>query len=223
MAWHPPIFLSPDPLSHENIPASAWVTPPPIFLNSPAQRPSPGSTPLDYSLPAYGLLGGIARLAASVPSDLGPPSAANGMLGGIARMIAASAAPGPLSRSRGFLGSLADLPVPPRAQAASYAPYSGPFLSPDLIGFQGGNPPYAPLRNDLLNRADPRGPDPDQPPTDQALGLPDTGGESARPSYLLIAGDDEEEKERQKLDPWALIGLPDIAPSTSPKALPTLP
>jgi hypothetical protein len=140
MAWHPPIFLSPDPLSHENIPASAWVTPPPIFLNSPGRPPSAGPAPLDYSLPAYGLLGGIAKLAAPAPSDLGPPSAAHGMLGGIARMIAASAAPDPLSRSRGFLGSLADLPVPPSAQAASYAPYSGPFLSPDLIGFSDGGP-----------------------------------------------------------------------------------
>jgi hypothetical protein len=142
MAWHPPIFLSPNPLSPQNIPASGWVTPPPIFLNSPGQRPSAGPAPLDYSLPAYGLLGGIARLAASVPSDLGPPSAANGMLGGIARMIAASAAPDPLSLSgpRGFLGSLADLPVPPSTQAASYAPYLGPFLSSDLIGFPDGGP-----------------------------------------------------------------------------------
>ncbi len=114
MAWHPPIFLSPDPLSHENIPASAWITPPPIFLNSPGQLPSPGPAPLDYSLPAYGLLGGIAKLAAPAPPDLGPPSAAHGMLGGIARMIAASAAPDrlSLSGSRGFLGSLANLPVP---------------------------------------------------------------------------------------------------------------
>jgi hypothetical protein len=31
MAWHPPIFLPPNPFAPENIPASAWVTAPPIF------------------------------------------------------------------------------------------------------------------------------------------------------------------------------------------------
>jgi hypothetical protein len=77
-------------------------------------------------------------------------AAANGMWGGIAKMIAANAAPDP--SSRGFLGSLADLPVPPSAQAASYAPYSGLFLQLDPIGFQGGSLAY--LRNDPPTRTD---------------------------------------------------------------------
>ena len=37
------------------------------FLNSPGQLPSPGPAPLDYSLPAYGLLGRTAKLAAPAP------------------------------------------------------------------------------------------------------------------------------------------------------------
>jgi hypothetical protein len=45
MAWHPPIFPSSNPFSPENIPASAWVTPLPIFLNSPGQFPSIGNAP----------------------------------------------------------------------------------------------------------------------------------------------------------------------------------
>jgi hypothetical protein len=223
MAWHPPIFLSPDPFSHENIPASAWVTPPPIFLNSPGQPPFPGPAPLDYSLPAYGLFRGIAKMsAASAPPDLGPPSAAHGLFGGIAKWIAASAALDPLSLSgpRGFLGSLADLPVPLSAQAASHAPYSGPFLSPDPIGFHGGSPPYAFLRNDLPTRADLTRPIPDQPPTDQAFGAGGSGEKNVRPNYLLVAGDEEEEKERSKPDPAVLSGLTDEGLTASPKAMP---
>jgi hypothetical protein len=227
MAWHPPIFLSPDPFSHENIPASAWVTPPPIFLNSPGQPPFPRPAPLDYSLPAYGLFRGIAKMSAAfAPPDLGPPSAAHGMFGGIAKRIAASAAPDPLSLSgsRGFLGSLANLPAPPSAQAASLAPYSGPFLSPDPIGFHGGGPPYALLRNDLPTRADLTGPIPDQPPTDQAFGAGGSGEENARPNYLLVAGDEEEdEKAHSKPDPAVLGGLTDTEHTASSKALPTFP
>jgi hypothetical protein len=67
MAWQPPIFLPPNPFSHENIPASKWVTPPPIFLNSPGQSafpaPAPPATPrLDAG---YGLLGALANLTES--------------------------------------------------------------------------------------------------------------------------------------------------------------
>ena len=77
-------------------------------------------------------------------------AAANGMWGGIAKMIAANAAPDP--GARGFLGSLADLPVPPSAQAASYAPYSGPFLPSDPIGFPASSPPYPFLPSGLPSR-----------------------------------------------------------------------
>ena len=57
------------------------------------------------------------------------------------------------------------------------------------------NPAYAFLRNDPPTRTDPTGPIPDQPPADQAFGARDTGGESARPDYLLVAADEEEMPE----------------------------
>ena len=209
LAWAPPIFPSSNPFAFQNIPAP----PPPFSLNSPRQFPSAGPSPLDDVPPAAanGLFGStIGRMLAARAKPYDPfEAAANGIWGGIAKMIAANAAPDP--SARGFLGSLADLPVPPSAQAASYAPYSGPLLPIDPATFQAGSPPYAFLRNDPPTRADPTGPICDQPPPDQALGAPDTGGESARPNYLLLAGDneDEEERERQKLDPWASMGLPD--------------
>jgi hypothetical protein len=98
-----------------------------------------------------------------------------------------------------------------------------PFLPPDPIGYQGGNPSYAYLRNDLRNRAGPTGLAPDQSPTDETFDVaPDTGQENATPNVLLVNGDEEEEKEHHKLD--ALVpGELTEGPTTSPKALPTLP
>jgi hypothetical protein len=222
LAWAPPIFPSSNPFAFQNIPAA----PPPFSLNSPRQFPSATPAPPDDLPPTApnGLFASIGRMLAARAKPYDPfEAAANGIWGGIAKMIAANAAPDP--GARGFLGSLADLPTPPSAQAASYAPYSGPFLPLDPTTLQAGNPPFASLRSDLLNRANPTGPILNQLLTDQALGASDTGGESARPNYLLIAGDneDEKEKERQKLDPWVSMGLPDVGPTTSPKALPTFP
>jgi hypothetical protein len=88
MAWQPPIFLPPNPFSHENIPASKWVTPPPIFLNSPGQSPSPPAAPPSLpSIPIGGLLGALANLPAT-------NSAAGGYdrLGAIARLRSANPA-----------------------------------------------------------------------------------------------------------------------------------
>jgi hypothetical protein len=219
LAWAPPIFPSSNPFAFQNIPAA----PPPFSLNSPRQFPSATPAPFDDVPPAAanGLFGNtIGKMLAARAKPYDPlEAAANGMWGGIAKMIAANAAPDP--GARGFLGSLADLPVPPSAQAASYAPYSGPFLPLDPIGFQASSPPY--LRNDSPTRTDPTEPIPNQPPPDQALAAPDAGREG-RPNYLLIGdNEDEQEKERQKLDPWTSMGLPDVGPTTSPKALPTLP
>jgi hypothetical protein len=165
LAWAPPIFPSSNPFAFQNIPAP----PPPFSLNSPRQFPSAGPAPLDDLPPAAanGLFSDFGRMLAARAKPYDPfAAAANGMWGGIAKMIAANAAPDP--GSRGFLGSLADLPVPPSAQAASYAPYSGPFLPLDPTGFQGGSPPY--LRNDPPTRTDPTEPIPNQSLADQALG-----------------------------------------------------
>jgi hypothetical protein len=85
MAWHPPIFLPPNPLSPENIPASAWVTPPPIFPNSVGQFPSTAKAPPDLppDVGANGLLGGIGKMLAERARANDPwHAAANGMLGG---------------------------------------------------------------------------------------------------------------------------------------------
>jgi hypothetical protein len=69
MAWQPPIFLPPNPFSHENIPASKWLTPPPIFLNSPGQALSPPAAPPSLSsIPTGGLFDGLANLPAAVPA-----------------------------------------------------------------------------------------------------------------------------------------------------------
>jgi hypothetical protein len=132
LAWAPPIFPSSNPFGFQNIPAP----PPPFSLNSRALLPPAGPTQFDDVPPAAanGLFGNtIGRMLAARAKPYDPfEAAANGMWGGIAKMIAANAAPDP--GTRGFLGSLADLPVPPNAQAASYAPYSGPFLLSDPIG-----------------------------------------------------------------------------------------
>jgi hypothetical protein len=89
MAWHPPIFLSPDPSSPTNIPASAWIAPSPIFPNSFGQFPLATPAPTNYRpvVGPHGLLGGIAKMLAE--SD----AAAHGLLGGIAKMLAASQPP----------------------------------------------------------------------------------------------------------------------------------
>jgi hypothetical protein len=229
MAWHPPIFLSPNPSSPENIPASAWVTPPPIFPDSFGQFPLAAPAPRDVPPidATGGLLGGIAKMLAA-PAPVNDPwdVAANGLFGGIAKLPAASASPGPksIAGSRGLLGALANL-QPATSNARADAPYlagSRAFLLPDPIGYQEGNPSYAYVGNDLPNRADPSGPAAEQPPTDETFGAaPDQ--ENASPSVLLVNGDEEEEKEHNKPDPAVFSGLSDKGLTTSPKALPTFP
>jgi hypothetical protein len=189
VAWAPPIFPSSNPFSRENIPASKWVTPLPIFPNSLGQYPPPAPAQTNVSLDAAagGLLGGIPKMLAAQASDPaadgllgGIPKmlaaqasdpAANGLLGGIARMLAASAPRDvpPIAAGQRLLGGLASLqPAAGNTQpGASYLPGPRPFLSFDPSGYQAGSPSYAFLRNDLLNRADPTGPA--QPPNDEKL------------------------------------------------------
>jgi hypothetical protein len=115
MAWQPPIFLPPDPFAPENIPASKWLTPLPIFLGDSPTFP-PNSSTTSVWPPA--------------PSQLaGAPSAAapGGILGALAHLGSSSPGPG------GLLGALAQLdssspgrealPKPPRrSQKADYRP-----------------------------------------------------------------------------------------------------
>jgi hypothetical protein len=152
---------------------------------------------------------------------------ANGILGRIPKMLAASAPPSPLSAagSRGILGALANLqPAPSAAPAdAAYLPGWRPFLPPDPIGYQGGNPSYSYLRNDLPTRTGPTGFEPDQSPTDETFGAtPDTGREDASPNVLPVGGS-EEDKEHNKPDPAVFGGLTGTGQTTPPTALPASP
>jgi hypothetical protein len=90
VAWHPPIFPSSNPFSPENIPASKWVTPLPIFPNSFGQYPLPVPAPSTVSSDAAagGLLGGIPKMLAAQAAANDPW---NGLLGGIARLPYVSA------------------------------------------------------------------------------------------------------------------------------------
>jgi hypothetical protein len=125
MAWHPPIFPPPNPFSPENIPASAWVTPLPIFLNSLGQFPSTAPKPPDLPpIPAsHGLLGGIAKLlAASTPPDVPEIGPGQGLLGAIARLPDASTPPNvpAIDAGQDLLGAIARLPdasTPPNVPA----------------------------------------------------------------------------------------------------------
>jgi hypothetical protein len=88
-AWHPPIFLSPDP--------STWLPPPTTFPNSPGQFAPAANGP-------GGIFGGIGRLLAEQASSNDPWHA-------LATMGAAPASTDPMSlaASRLMFGSLANL------------------------------------------------------------------------------------------------------------------
>jgi hypothetical protein len=107
MAWQPPIFLPPNPFSHENIPASKWVTPPPIFLNSPGQPLSPpAATPSLPSTPTGGLLGALANL----PAMDAPRS---GLLDALANLPSADSAAFPPFQRTGFASGDGTQPAMP--------------------------------------------------------------------------------------------------------------
>jgi hypothetical protein len=228
-AWQQPIFLPPNPFSHENIPASAWVTPPPIFLNSPQPFPSisPAPPANPPSAAAEGLLGGIPKmLAASASSDFLHDSAGQGLLGGIPKLLAASASLDPFwtPGSWGLLGALAGLqPAPSSAQAdTTFTPDLRPFLSSDPMQF---GLPLGYLRDDWPNRPDPTANDPDRGTADEVSDLrPSTDQQSLHPNVLLVGDEDEEEKERHsKIDPTEFGGITDKGLGSSPKELPHLP
>jgi hypothetical protein len=117
MAWHPPIFLSPNPSSPENIPPSTWVTPPPSFPISFGQFPSTTPAPPDLPLvdTSRGLLGGIAKmLAASAPPTVPGFDASRSLLGAVARLPAARAPLGmpPIDTERDLSASMPETDYP---------------------------------------------------------------------------------------------------------------
>jgi hypothetical protein len=135
MAWQPPIFLPPDPFAPENIPASKWLTPLPIFLgDSPTFPPNnsttsvwpPAPSPLAGSpseaVPG-GILGALAHLGSSSPAP-------GGLLGALAHLGSSSPAPGGLlgalalldSSSPAAAGQFPSPPPPPSASVPAVSP-----------------------------------------------------------------------------------------------------
>jgi hypothetical protein len=89
MAWHPPIFLSPDSFAPQDTPSSARGGPPARFSNPLAQfLPAASALPtLPPDFGAGGILGGIAKLAAEQARANDPWALPeNGILGGIAKL-----------------------------------------------------------------------------------------------------------------------------------------
>jgi hypothetical protein len=164
MAWHPPIFLSPDSFAPQDTPSSARGGPPARFANPLAQfLPAASALPtLPPDFGTGGILGGIAKLAAEQARANDPWQVApGGILGGIPKLAAAyvSSAPASIAASRGQFGSLANLP-PTASNAsagASSPPMSRRFLPLDPIGYQGPGNLYTYVRNDPLNRGDTTG------------------------------------------------------------------
>jgi hypothetical protein len=135
MASQPPIFLPPTPFSHENIPASKWVTPPPIFLNSPGQPLSPpAATPSLPSIPTGGLLGALANL----PATNAPRS---GLLDAQANLPSANPAAFPPFQRTGFASGDGTQPaLPPLFSTFANLPWS---LPPAVSGATGDAGNYA--------------------------------------------------------------------------------
>jgi hypothetical protein len=194
MAWHPPIFLSPDSFSSQDTPALARGGPPARFANPLAQYlPAASVLPtLPPDLPAGGILGGIPKLAAAYsPSD----------------QVSIAA-------SRGLFGSLANSqPAASNAAAASILPMSWQYLSPDSIVDRGGNS-YAIPRNNVVNRGDATVLAPSEPPTDEAFGSA-LDQHNWNPYLFLINGD--ELWEHGKPDPSVLSGITDVPLWPPPK------
>jgi hypothetical protein len=163
MAWHPPIFLPPNPFSPENIPASVWLTPPPIFLNSPGQFPPAAPPPANDPPidPSQGLLAGIVKLAASAPMNAPP---IDGLLGAIGRLQTANTEALP-----SILGAIARLPS---AAPTSVDNPSGLFSRGPLVPLAGGPLPY-PLGSET------------EPPSRFASGFFSAG---ARPAVVPMPG-----------------------------------
>ncbi len=161
----------------------------------------------------------------------GPPDAADAL-----RTVQATANgltdPGvpPGSPERSFAsfipGALANLqPATSNAQAdASYLPGSRPFLSPDPIGYLGGGPLYAFLRNDLLNRAEPTGLASDQPPAGVTDPFAQTETGAANSNVIPVADNEESLEQRElKNSKTQMFGGRTETTITPSKIVPALP
>jgi hypothetical protein len=170
-AWHPPIFLSPDPSSPQNMPASAWAPSPPFSPNPFGQFPSAAtalaSLPPDFG--SGGILGGIGRMLAEQAKANDPLErlAKNSILGGIPKLLAASNATNPWdSAANGWLDGTTKLSTTstpttiPSVDPAQdpFAPWPSPSSGPlppssgvgdqypwlPLPGYQAGPAPASP-------------------------------------------------------------------------------
>ncbi|HEY6258437.1 MAG TPA: hypothetical protein VIY51_21860 [Xanthobacteraceae bacterium] len=234
-----------DSLPADSLRAFAWA--PPIFPDAFGRfslRPPAPTPPSFPPIPADGLLAGIPKiLAARAAADAPADPVANGLLGGIAKMLSAPAAP------QGLFGSLVNWPTSgdPSISAAgspfgfttalqpatsnahanvSYAAAPQAFESPDLIGYQGGNPLYTYLRNNL-SHSDPSALAQDQLRTGETPDVVlDAGAENAGSNAVLVGGEEEPHKKIDPVDPLdpldPLLGA-GPGPIGPAKALPTLP
>jgi hypothetical protein len=146
MAWHPPIFLSPDP--------STWL--PPTPPNAFGQFP-PGANAFAPDFGLGGIPGGFGRAIAEQARANNPWAAlANDVLGGNPKMAAPSASSDPMSLAA--FGSFANLQLgAANAAAAASLPMSLRFLPSDPIGFQGARNFCGYAGNDPLNSGDTTG------------------------------------------------------------------
>jgi A nuclease family of the HNH/ENDO VII superfamily with conserved AHH len=139
-AWHPPIFLSPDPASPQNIPVSPWGPSPPFSSNPFGQFPPAASAPPDVG--PGGVFGGIGRILAERAKANDPLErlAKNSILGGIPKLLAASEATNPWdSVANGWLPTASAPTTIP-----SIEPTGGP-LAPWPTPFSGPLPPASGL------------------------------------------------------------------------------
>jgi hypothetical protein len=156
MAWHPPIFLSPDSFSPQITESWARGGPPAAF-SIPLEQFAPAASALPTLPPDFGtggMLGGIAKLAAEHARANDPWALpTGGILGGIPKLTAAYSSSDALSLAAtpGLFGSLADLqPTDTSAQAAASGadttplittPFPvGPSLGPNDPGGAGDTP-----------------------------------------------------------------------------------
>jgi hypothetical protein len=139
-AWHPPIFLSPDP--SRNVPASAWAPSSPFLPNPFGQFP-PAATALP-DLPPGGIRAGIERMLAEQAEANDPLQrlAQSSILGDIPKLLAASNATNPWgSAPKSLLDGITNLSTASAPTAIpSIDPTRGPF-APWPSPFSGPLPP----------------------------------------------------------------------------------